>query len=195
MSLRERFEQLEERERKLLGILVGVFGVMVVLGIPMGLGLMLSSQRDDNRAIRDAVLAVEDDRALIEKRASERELVEARYKNRAPQLAGFLAQAADRVGIEIPETQDRSPVPHGKKFKERSSKINLRKVGLLPLAQFMERIEQSGHPVSISRLSIRKRGTKPDEYDVEMIVSAFDEEQKKEKKASEEGESAEEQSE
>ena len=38
----------------------------------------------------------------------------------------------------------------------------------------MERIEQSGHPVSISRLNIRKRGTEQDSYDVELIISAYD---------------------
>ena len=38
----------------------------------------------------------------------------------------------------------------------------------------MERIEQSGHPVSISQLNIRKRGMEPDAFDVDMVVSAFE---------------------
>ena len=65
-------------------------------------------------------------------------------------------------------------VPDGKRYEERSTKIVLRKVGMLSLVTFMEKLETSGHPVTISRLNIRKRGTEPDSYDVEMIVSAFD---------------------
>jgi len=47
-------------------------------------------------------------------------------------------------------------------------------VGMLKLAKFMERIEQSGNPITISSLNIRKRGSEPDNYDVDMMVSAFD---------------------
>jgi general secretion pathway protein M len=60
---------------------------------------------------------------------------------------------------------------------------------MLKLARFLERIEQSGHPVSITQLTIRKRGIEPDSYDVDMVVSAF--ERKAEKVASKPAASAE----
>ncbi|HEV8247063.1 MAG TPA: hypothetical protein VGP93_14900, partial [Polyangiaceae bacterium] len=94
----------------------------------------------------------------------------------------FLAKLAGEAGLEIPESQDRQSVPHGKKFEERSTKITLRKVGMYKLVKFMEKIEQSGHPVRISALNIRKRGTEPDSYDVDMVVSAFDRKEIKEAK-------------
>ena len=65
-------------------------------------------------------------------------------------------------------------MPHGKRYMERSTKVSLHKVGMLKLAKFMERIEQSGNPITISALNIRKRGPEPDMYDVDMTVSAFD---------------------
>jgi hypothetical protein len=65
-------------------------------------------------------------------------------------------------------------VPHGKRFEERSTKITLRKVGLLKLVKFLEKIEHSGHPVRISQFDMRKRGSEPDSYDVDIVVSAFD---------------------
>jgi hypothetical protein len=43
-----------------------------------------------------------------------------RYKKPAPQLQAFLAKLATEAGVEIPESQDRQSVPHGKKFDERS---------------------------------------------------------------------------
>jgi general secretion pathway protein M len=40
--------------------------------------------------------------------------------------------------------------------------------------KFLERIEQSGYPVRITQINVRKRGSEPDSYDVDLVVSAFD---------------------
>ena len=173
MSLQERLDRLDERERQLLGVLVGVFAVLVLVLLPVGIAALLGSRRSDNELLREAVNEIQSGREAVLRRNLEREAVLERYARPAPPLAGFLDKLAKDSGIEIPESQDRAPVPHGKKFDERSTKIVLRKVGMLNLVKFMERVEQSGHPVSISRLNVRKRGTEQDSYDVEMIVSAY----------------------
>ena len=189
MSLRDRINQLEDRERRLLGVFVLVFGVFVILVIPLGVTAYLSSVKDDNETIREAIDAIDDGRAMLSKRAGERADVEARYARKAPALAGYLASVAEGVSVEIPETQDQQAVPHGKSFEERSNKITMRDVGMLPLAKFMEELAQSGYPVSISRLNIRKRGTQPDSYNVQMTVSAYDKKAKpKPKPKADEGE-------
>ena len=173
MSLAERIDRLDARERQLLGALVAVFIGIVVLMVPLGVTALVSSRASENEELKQAVAAIQENRELVRKHNEEREVVLARYAQAAPPLAGFLDKLAKDSQIEIPESQDRAPVPHGKKFEERSTKISLRKVGMLNLVKFMERIEQSGHPVMISRLNIRKRGTEQDAYDVEMIVSAY----------------------
>lgn len=65
-------------------------------------------------------------------------------------------------------------MPHGKKFEERQTVVRLRKSGMLPIAKFLEKIEQSGQPVAVTRLNIRKRSGEADSFDVEVGVSAFD---------------------
>lgn len=174
MNVRERLAQLDDRERRLLGLLVVVFVGVLVLLVPAGTAAVLAARRGDNDAIRDAIAAIQDNRALIERREAERSALDRRYGRQAPPLASFLASLASQTDVEIPETQDRANVPHGSRYEERSTRIVLRKVGMLPLAKFMERIVQSEYPVSITRLDIRKRGTEPDSYDVQMIVSTFD---------------------
>lgn len=176
MTLRERFEQLEERERKLLVLFLGVVTAMVLIMMPLFLAMSVGAQEDDNERVREIIQQIQDERATLSRRQADVQRVERRYSRPAPALAGFLAQTADQIGVEIPETQDRSTVPHGKTFKERVTKIRLRSVGMLKLAKFMDRIENSGYAVSISKLNIKKRGTKPDEFDAEMEVSAFDRE-------------------
>ncbi len=174
MSLGERFSRLEERERRLLGVLIAIVVAAILLAPPLALLAVVQSRQGDNEAVREALRSIDDEQAAIARSKANRSAVVERYARPAPPLAAFLAKYASEVGVEIPESQDRQSVPHGKKFDERSTKITLRKVGMLKLLKFMEKIEQSGHPVQISQINIRKRGSEPDSYDVDMLVSAFD---------------------
>jgi general secretion pathway protein M len=173
MGLRERIEGMDPREQKLLLVLVSIFGVMVVLLIPLGVMTVLSQRQTQNEDLQHAIdqLHAQRDRILDEK--AQRQKVIDRYKKEAPALAGFLTKLADASQIEIPEIKDRPPVPIGKQYEERSTGISLKQVGMFNLLKFMERIAQAQHPVSVSKLNIKKRSGAPDQFDVEMIVSAF----------------------
>jgi general secretion pathway protein M len=188
MNLSERIERLEPRERQLLAILSGVLAVFLLLLVPVGVAALIGSKRSDVEALRDAIEQIQASRDELKTIEKKRAQVIERYAKPAPPLAGLLEKLASQSQLAIPESQDRAVVPHGKRYEERSTKITLRKVGMLNLVNFMERVEQSGYPVTISKLNIRKRGTEPDSYDVEMIVSAFDRkaEPKKEKSEKEE---------
>jgi general secretion pathway protein M len=183
MRLSERLARLEPRERRLLGILAGVFGAMAFLAIPIGIAASVHARSNENEALREAVASIEDARERVAKAQAAREAVAARYASAAPPLAAFLAKIASEVQVEIPESQDRQAVPHGKRYTERSTKIVLRKVGMLKLIHWMEKIETSGHPMTMSSLDIRKRGSEPDSYDVDVVVSAFDRKAPEPKKA------------
>jgi len=174
VSISDRLARLEPRERRLLGILGGVFGFMAFLAVPIAIAATVHSQASGNDALRQAITAIEDARDNVEKVRAARDLVTRRYATPAPALASFLARVASEVQIDIPESQDRQAVPHGKRYSERATKITLRKVGMLKLVRLMEKIETSGHPVSISSLNIRKRASEPDSFDVDMVVSAYD---------------------
>lgn len=183
MKLQERYSRLAERERKLLHVFGAVFSALLLVLVPILVRLGVSSQAEQNERIIEVIQEIVDSRVTLGRKQAEQARVDARYGGVAPPLAGLLAKLADQVQVEIPETQDRSVVPHGKTFKERSTRISLKKVGLLALTNFMEKLEDSGYPVSITRLDIKKRDTGPDQYDVEMQVSAFDREEKKPVKA------------
>ena len=174
MTLRDRINQLEDRERRLLGVLVVIFGIFVILVVPLGLTAYLGSISSENESMREALTTLQQSRSILEKRAEEQAKMDARYEKAAPPLAGFLAGIAQRHSIEIPETQDQAEVPHGKRFSERSTKITLRDVGMLKLAELMQDLAQSGYPVSVSRINIRKKATPPDSYNVQLTVSAYD---------------------
>jgi len=174
VTLADRIAQLDPREQRILNGVLIALAVLVVVLLPLGLTALEHSRRSENQALRDAADNLEDNRDQIERAKAEKAATVQRYAKPAPPLAAFLAGLASEAGVEIPESQDRQAIPHGKKYSERSTKLALRKVGMLKLAKFMERIEQSDYPVDISSLNIRKRGQDPDSYDVEMVVSAYD---------------------
>jgi general secretion pathway protein M len=174
VSLRERLERLEERERRLLGVAVAIVVIAAILLPPVSLFAFVHSKKSEVDDVRAAIQAIVDEEESLAMARAEKLAITQRYSRPAPQLQAFLARLATEAGVEIPESQDRQMVPRGKKFEERSTKITLRKIGMLKLVKFLEKIVQSGHPVRITQFDVRKRGTEPDSYDVDMIVSAFD---------------------
>lgn len=173
MTLRDRLDALAPREKRLLMVLAGVFGVLILAAIPFGVSALLSDAEATHSELVQAISRVETEGEGVRERQAEREALLARYDTPVPALAGYLDKAAQASGITIPESKDPSPVAHGKKFEERFTSISLRKVGLLALVKFMERVSGGAEPISISKLNIRKRGGEPDSYDVQMTVSAF----------------------
>lgn len=174
MSLRERYDKLEPRERRLLGILLAILGGMVFLVLPLFMLGMLSSKRAENEEVRDVIRTIHAARQQVAERRAKHDALVARYAKHAPALSGFIEEAAKVNGLTSPESQDRPEVPHGKRFSERVTVVKLHKVGMGPLAKTLEKIEQSGFPVVITRLNIKPRANEPDSYEVELGVSAFD---------------------
>jgi general secretion pathway protein M len=174
MTLQERFEKLEPRERRLLVILGSVLGAFIVLIGPIAIYGMVSSKRSDNRDMRDLIDQVYDARATVAERRNKKDALLARYAKTAPPLAGFIEDAAKDQGGTAAESQDLPPVPHGKRYTERTTVVKVHKIGMLALAKTLEKIEQSGYPVVVSRLGLKPRSGEPDSYEVDLGISAFD---------------------
>lgn len=165
---------LNPREQRMASIAVVVVGVMLLLAIPIGLQTLVSSRRAENDDLRSALVSVNNARAQIRERSERKASIALRYGKKAPQLAGFLEQNASAQKLQVTDSVDRPDVPHGKHYVERNTVIHLKKSGMAAIAKFLESIEKSAYPVSVSRLSIRKRAGEPDSYDVEVGVSAYD---------------------
>ena len=173
MTLRDRIEALGQREKRLLGVLAVVGGVLLLALIPFGVSALLSDETETHTQLVEALERIETEGDSFRERQAEFDALMVRYETPVPALAGFLDRAAQASGVTIPESKDPSPVAHGKKYEERFTSISLRKVGLLALVKFMERVAGGVEPISITKLNIRKRGAEPDAYDVQMTVSAF----------------------
>lgn len=165
---------LNPREQRLATVAVFALGVVLILAIPVGLSLLVSSRRAENEELREALAQVNGARGKIQERKQKREQIASRYSKKAPALAGFMEQNASSKQLQVTDSIDRPDTPHGKKYVERHTVIHFKKAGMLAIAKFFESIEKSGYPVAITRLNIRTRSGEPDSYDVEVGVSAYD---------------------
>jgi len=173
MALRA-LERLNPRERRLVSALGVVFGVGLVLAVPIGLESIVHAREADNQELAAALAAVQEARGQVRERQEKKEALLQRYARKAPPLAGFLEQAAQVQKLEVENSDDRPAIPHGKRYTERSTNVHLKKSGLLPIVKFLETIEKSGYPIEVSRLVLRKRLGENDMYDVEVGVTAYD---------------------
>jgi general secretion pathway protein M len=117
---------------------------------------------------------VQSARSQVHDRQTKKAAITLRYQKRAPALAGMIEQLATAQKLEVVDSADRPDQPHGKKFTERATTVHLKKAGMLAIAKFLESVEQSGYPVIVSQIDLRKRAGEPDSYDVEVTISAYD---------------------
>jgi general secretion pathway protein M len=166
--------EMNARERKLVTLLGAIGGVVLLLAVPFGVEALIHSARSDNDDLRQALSDVQDARVRVRERQAKKDAIAQRYARHAPSLAGYLEQTARQEKLEVTESTPLPDVPHGKRYVEHGSNIRLKKTGMLPLARFLEDIEKSGFPLSVSRLNLRKRSGENDSYDVEVAVSSYD---------------------
>lgn len=165
---------LNPREQRLASFGAMALGVLLILAIPVGLWLSVSARGAENEELREALAAVNGARAKIEERKAKRAEIVQRYAQKAPPLSGFLGQNATANGLQVHEATDRPDVLHGKRYTERVTVVKFQKSGLAHIAKFLEALQKSGFPVSVTRLNLRKRAGEPDSFDAEVGVSAYD---------------------
>ncbi|MGH7440456.1 MAG: hypothetical protein ACRENE_32600 [Polyangiaceae bacterium] len=166
--------QMNARERRLVELLGAIGVAVLVLAVPFGLEAWIHSARSDNDDLRQALADVQDARVRVREQQTRKDAVAARYAHKAPPLAGYLEQTARQEKLEVTESTPLPDVPHGKRYVEHGSNVRLKKTGMLALSKFLEDIEKSGMPLSVSRLNVRKRSGENDSYDVEAAVASFD---------------------
>ncbi|HQY65136.1 MAG TPA: type II secretion system protein GspM [Polyangiaceae bacterium] len=165
---------LSPRDQRALTVGLLVLGVLVLFGLPLVLSGLAAAKDSEVTELRSALAQVQAARAKVRDRRSREDAIGARYGKRAPALAGYLEQSARTQKLDVSDSVDRAEVPHGKRYVERNTLIHFKKAGMRPVSKFLEGLEQSGHPVSVSRLNVRKRSGEPDSFDVEVGVSAYD---------------------
>lgn len=151
-----------------------VVGAVVLVALPVSLEVWSWVDASHNARLSDALGQVQSARADLAQRKQRSEGIVARYAKKAPALGGLLEAEAKKTQINLTDSVDRPEVNSGKMYVERQTVVHMKKTPIVPVLLMLEGLEQSGFPLSVGRLNMRKRGGEPDAYDIELGVSAYD---------------------
>jgi len=167
---------LAPRDKRRLGFIAVVATIAVLIALPVGSEVLVSGAQEENDDLRAALTKVQDARPKVREWHDKKDAVLQRYANKAPVLPTFLDEAARKQSLKPSDVSARPDAPVGKGgvYSERRTDLSLSKAGMYSVAKFLESLERSGFPITISHLAIHSRVGEPDKYDVHLGVSAFD---------------------
>ena len=173
-SLREQFEALSDRERRLVLILVAVLGLFVTVLPVYLLSSSVSSLEDENEELRTMIRDFHRNEAQLREIAAKRNRAKARYARKPPQLSSFVAEQSKRFGIEVREFSDQ---PNRKEvgFTRHHLRVKLPNgLGLRPIMKFLEAVDNSVYPIAIERVKIEHYQAGDSYNGVEVDVISFE---------------------
>ncbi len=191
--VRLTWENFNERERRLLSIMLAVFAVM---GFSLFVYLVQSGNaaiEEESEGFRNALSMISAQRERFERIAADRKAAEARYKLTAPPLGSLIEAKAKEQAITVREVNEEPEKVSGN-FKRRGARVTIPGVALTPVMKLMAEIARSEYPVAIEYLQVEHYAPGQDNYTVQLGLVAFDKQGAKSKSDDEgaEGEDADE---
>jgi hypothetical protein len=164
---------LSERERRLVGIMAGLFAVLVVFLTVFLLGRTVSALADKHEEGQQILRLLAKDGA---KYLEAKQEASQRPTGKPIPLRTFVDRVGAANNITVQDVRELPDEKHGARWLEHSVELSIREVGLLALTRFMEEVEshKNRFPVAIVKLDIRKRRRVPDSYDVTMVISTYE---------------------
>lgn len=170
--MRDAWDGLNDRERTMIGLLGVIFGV-IILGLPL---LVIANDNgdiaDENDALREVLVQLDDNRAVLKQMAERRRMATARYKNKTPALGSFLEQKAGEHGLTIREVTDQPEKTVGR-YHRRNVRASINDADLTGIVNLLSGIVTSQYPVAIEHLQI-EHFQPGDKYRFKVGVLTFD---------------------
>lgn len=167
-SLRMRWEGISEREQRLILILGLTFVVVIVVWVGMQIDKRLTVLEKKNVKMRKALSALQYYRA---EGGESQTGSQVEIPKKPVKLQTYLEGIAEEVGVKIPGFNPRPPQESGK-YTENSTRIEIRKMTIGELAEFLQKVE--GNPVVVIKsLNIRQHFRDREKLDVRMDVATY----------------------
>lgn len=173
-KLRRSFENLSEREQRLL-IVLGVVAIAMLVVLPLSLAYRSMSEiTEENDEIRSILATMERRKLVFEEKARRQRVLERKYRRDPPSLSTFVAERAKRYGVELREFSDQ-PAKEMEGFTRRSVRARLPDgLGLATIIQLMAAIGNSEYPIAIEAIRIEHFQPGDSYNNVEIDVVAYE---------------------
>lgn len=173
-SISREWGRITERERRLFVTLVMTLGLLVVVVGGYLITSDIAETNSQNEDIRAALKAIARNRIEYLEAKQKMRAMEVRLGNTTPQLATDMEAAAKEVGVQIPETNERTPAPVGRRYLEHNVDVKLRQIDLKQLGKFIYRLETGSHLIYVTRLGVRRRFAERDKLDIELTATSIE---------------------
>lgn len=170
--IRGAWENLNDRERRMLAVLGAVLGAVVLVMPPVVLALDNQELASENAALRDTIEKLAEQRGKLSQLARSRKADEQRFNTKTPPLGSFMESKAKEQGLTLQEVTDQPGKSTGQ-YIRRGVKVTLPQVGLSPVINLLSSIAQSPYPVAIDHIQI-DHYQPGDQYTVKLGVTTFD---------------------
>ena len=171
-SLRDYWEKLSDRERKLLSGMGAVLLTLIVFVAVWTTSSAVADVEEERDEIRRVLADIDRASELLAKRRNERMAIEARYQLKAPALAAYMERKAKDQGLVVGQVSE-EPEKSINGYRRQSVRASISGVSLRPVMHLLAAIEQEPAPMAIERLVIEHYSA-GDSYKVDIGVSAFD---------------------
>lgn len=170
--IRESWENLNERERRLLSMLGAAVACAALLLPPVMLTMRNTEIESDNDELRSVLDRLAQQRGKLSHLMEERTAAEHLYANKTPSLGSFLESEAKKQGVTLQEVTDQPEKQVGK-YLRRSVTVSLPQVGLTPVINLLSSVVESGHPVAINQIQF-DHYQPGDQYNVKLGILTYD---------------------
>lgn len=174
--IRSFFARLSERERKLAAITGLVFVAFLVFLFAFLVRMKIGDFTEEGERMTETMrLMAKEEQAFLSRRQQE-EADRAKGLTKPVPLRTLIDNIVKDMGVTAPDMNELPDQRHFGGWVEHAVELSVREIGLVNLTKFMEQIEGNRRrfPIAISKLEITKRRRTMDAYDVEMVVSTYE---------------------
>lgn len=169
---RGSWDALNERERRLFGVLGAAF-LAAVITLPLFLTMQQNAEIEEhNTQLRSVLELIAKERPKLQQLTEARRSSSARYANKTPPLGSYLEGEASKHGLTIREVTDQPEKSTGN-YRRRSATASIAEVDLTNLMNLLSGIVSSNYPVAIEHVQI-EHYQPGDKYRFSLGVVTFD---------------------
>ena len=171
-SIRQSWENLSQRERRLLSAMAGVFAALLIFAVVWTTTSSLAEVEEERDEIRRVLADIDRAADLLAKRDAERKAVEERYRNKAPALAAYLESRAKDEGLEVRQSLEDTPKTING-YQRQSVRVSFSNVSLRPIVHLLTSIAEERTPIAVERILIEHYSA-GDSYKVDLGVASYE---------------------
>jgi len=171
-GIRESWEKLSDRERRMLSIMGGVILAMLAFVVVWTTTTALAEVEEERDAIRSVLNDIDRASAVLDKREAERKAFEQRYKNRAPALAAYVESKAKEEGLEVRQVVEDPEKAIGA-YRRQSVRVSFSGVSLRPIMHLLASIDDELTPIAVERIVI-EHYSQGDSYKVDLGIASYE---------------------